>query len=116
MQVGQVASYTRAPSHPWWRREPVTHCASAQEVGHEGAGPWLLWRKMDCTPPQWHVMRVGRTDRDRSLRSGWSAIVTAVCGTYAISPALPPPMLDGDAMTSAMQTRRQKLGDLAHGH
>lgn len=51
MQVGQVARYTRDPSHPWWRREPVTHCASAQEVGHEGAGPWLLWRKMDCPPP-----------------------------------------------------------------
>lgn len=44
-------------------------------------------------PAQWHMTRVGRTDRDRSLRSGWSAIVTAVCSTYAISPALPPPML-----------------------
>ena len=70
MQAGQVARYTRDPSCPWWRWEPVTHCASAQEVGHEGAGPWLLWRKMDCPPPaQWHMMRVGGTDRDRGLRS-----------------------------------------------
>lgn len=70
MQVGQVARYTRDPSHPWWRREPVTHCASAQEVGHEGAGPWLLWRKMDCTPPS--VARdEGGQDRQRQEPAFW---------------------------------------------
>ena len=38
-------------------RGPPSACGGGwggtQQVGHVGAGPWLLWWTMDCPHPQW---------------------------------------------------------------